>query len=166
MLLSKCQPGILIVLLTILLTPSLDTHASCWKDYPWGISESSAVKRDWVRTEVSSTIKSYLEVQRIDGGQIKVQYVFLNGSLVQISMTVYSIIISRERLADMIWGSCFENLGPASTLGGASNWMRKDLDTWAVAGIKNDLLFVLAEYIPAFSTLIDAQTSGRLQLIY
>ena len=112
MLLSKCQPGILVILLTILLTPSLDTHASCWKDYPWGISESSAVKRDWVRTEVSSTIKSYLEVQRIDGGQIKVQYVFLNGGLVQISMTVYSIYIPREQLADMIWGPCFENLGP------------------------------------------------------
>lgn len=163
---TKCQHVILIVLLTILLTPSLDAQASCWKDYPWGISESTAVKRDWVRTEVSSTIKSYLEVKRIDGGQIKVQYVFLNGGLVQISMTVYSINISRDRLADMIWGPCFENLGQASTLGGASNWMRKDLNTFAVAGIKNDLFFVLAEYIPAFSTLIDAQTSGRLQLIY
>lgn len=163
---TKCQHVILIVLITILLTPSLDTHASCWKNYPWGVSESTTVKQEWVRTEVSSTIRSYLEVQRIDGGQIKVQYVFLNGRLVQISMTVYSIYIPRERLVDMIWGPCFENLGPASTLSGASNWMRKDLDTWAVAGIKNDLLFVLAEYIPAFSTLINAQTSGRLQLIY
>lgn len=97
----------------VLIIP-LNLSASCWEDYPWGKSESTSVKPDWILTSALSEFNSYVEIQKIDGGQINTQYVFLKGELVQIAMTIRSIVYSDEQLANLLWNPCNKILGPSS----------------------------------------------------
>ena len=140
--------------------------ASCWDDYPWGKSESTSVQPDWILTSALSGFNSYVEIQKIDGGQINTQYVFLKGELVQIAMTIRSLVYSDERLADLLWIPCNKILGPASLIGDFYNWNRKDLNTWAAAGVKPNLIWVMALYEPKSNTIFSAIGEGDIQLIY
>ena len=124
----------------VLIIP-LNLSASCWEDYPWGKSESTSVKPDWILTSALSEFNSYVEIQKIDGGQINTQYVFLKGELVQIAMTIRSIVYSDEQLANLLWNPCNKILGPSSLVGNFYNWNRKDLNTWAAAGVKANLIW-------------------------
>ena len=149
----------------VLIIP-INSSASCWDDYPWGKTESTIVKPDWLLTSALGGFTSYVEVQKIDGGQINTQYVFLNGKLVQIAMTVRSIIYLDEHLANLLWNPCNKILGPSSLVGNFYNWNRKDLNTWAAAGMKGDLLWVMALYEPKSNTIFSAIGTGDIQLIY
>ena len=149
----------------VLIIP-LNLSASCWEDYPWGKSESTSVKPDWILTSALSEFNSYVEIQKIDGGQINTQYVFLKGELVQIAMTIRSIVYSDEQLANLLWNPCNKILGPASLIGDFYNWNRKDLNTWAAAGVKPNLIWVMALYEPKSNTIFSAIGDGDIQLIY
>lgn len=59
------------VLFFIALIIPFNLKASCWEDYRWGKSEMSTVKDDWIKTNVMSGLISYVEIQNIDGGQVK-----------------------------------------------------------------------------------------------
>lgn len=149
----------------VLIIP-LNLSASCWEDYPWGKSESTSVKPDWILTSALSEFNSYVEIQKIDGGQINTQYVFLKGELVQIAMTIRSIVYSDEQLANLLWNPCNKILGPSSLVGNFYNWNRKDLNTWAAAGVKANLIWVMALYEPKSNTIFSAIGDGDIQLIY
>ena len=140
--------------------------ASCWDDYPWGKSESTSVKPDWILTSARSGFVSYIEVQKIEGGQLNTQYVYLKGELVQIAKTIRSIIYSDEQLAKILWDPCTRILGSASLIGDFYNWNRKDLKTWAAAGANGNLLWVMAMYEPFSTTIFGAIGDGDIQLIY
>lgn len=140
--------------------------ASCWEDYPWSKIESTSVKPDWILTSALNGFVSYIEVQKIEGGQLNTQYVYLKGELVQIAKTIRSIFYSDEQLAKILWDPCTQNLGPASLIGDFYNWNRKDLKTWAAAGIKGNLLWVMAMYEPYSNTIFSAIGNGDIQLIY
>lgn len=142
--------------------------ASCWEDFPWGKSEGSTVKQEWIKTTVMSGLTSYVEIQNIDGGLVKTQYVFLNSNLVKLVMTIHSTVYPIKQQAELLWGACFEYLGPApyDDLFHTTTWNREDLDTWAVAGRKGNLLWISAGYIPTRSILLKAIGEGKLQLIY
>ena len=145
-----------------------DLSASCWEDYPWGKSEKTTVEQDWIKTIVMSWLTSYVEIQNIDGVQIKTQYIFLNSYLAQIARTIHSTAYSLKQQADLLWGPCYNTLGPSEVAEylNTSNWIREDLNTWAVAGRKGNLLWISAGYIPARSILLDTIGEAKLQLIY
>ena len=149
----------------VLIIP-LNSIASCWEDYPWGKAELSTVQPDWILTNSKGGFTSYVEIQIIDGGQINTQYVFLKGELVQIAMTVRSIVYSEEQLASLLWNPCNKILGPSSLVGNFYNWNRKDLNTWAAAGMKAKLIWVMALYEPKSNTIFSAIGDGVIQLIY
>lgn len=155
--LLKSQHTILIVLLTILLTPSINVYASCWEDFPWGTKEKTFVKTNWVKTQVSETITAYMELEKIIDGQIKRQWVFIDEELVRFRMTLFSLSIPKHQLEKYAWGPCFEKLGAADeewlSLGNLV-WNRPDLDTMASGGIKGDSYWVLASYIPRMMLLL------------
>ena len=140
--------------------------ASCWDDYPWGKSESTSVQPDWILTSALGGFNSYVEIKKIDGGQINTQYVFLKGELVQIARTIRSIVYSDEQLANLLWNPCNKILGPSSLVGNFYNWNRKDLKTWAAAGVKGNLIWVMALYEPDSNTIFGAIGDGDIQLIY
>ena len=155
-----------LVLFFIVLIIPFNLKASCWEDYPWGKIESTSVKPDWILTSALNGFVSYIEVQKIEGGQLNTQYVYLKGELVQIAKTIRSIIYSNEQLAKILWDPCNKNLGTASYIGNFYNWNRKDLKTWAAAGVKGNLLWVMALYEPFSNTIFSAIGNGEIQLIY
>ena len=161
---------VMAILISALILSSLyapeKLSASCWDDYPWGKSESTSVKPDWILTSTLSGFNSYVEIQKIDGGQINTQFVFLKGELVQIAMTIRSLVYSDEQLANLLWDPCNKILGPSSLVGNFYNWNRKDLNTWAAAGAKGNLLWVMALYEPFSNTIFSAIGNGDIQLIY
>lgn len=140
--------------------------ASCWEDYPWGKAELSTVQPNWILTSSKGGFTSYVENQIIDGGQINTQYVFLKSELVQIAMTVRSIVYSDEQLANLLWNPCNKILGPSSLVGNFYNWDRKDLNTWAAAGVKANLIWVMALYEPKSNTIFSAIGNGEIPSIY
>ena len=77
-----------------------------------GKSEMTMVKNNWIKTNVMSGLTSYVKIQNIDGGQVKTQYIFLNGNLVELVMTVHSIIYSLIEQNEMLCGPSFEFIGP------------------------------------------------------
>lgn len=148
------------------LNTPVNLSASCWEEYPWGKIESTSIKPDWILTSALSGFVSYIEVQKIEGGQLNTQYVYLKGELVQIAKTIRSIIYSDEQLAKILWDPCTRILGSASLIGDFYNWNRKDLKTWAAAGAKGNLLWVMAMYEPFSNTIFGAIGNGDIQLIY
>ena len=81
-------------------------------------------------------------------------------------MTIRSIVYSDEQLANLLWDPCNKILGPASFIGDFYNWNRKDLNTWAAAGVKGNLIWVMALYEPESNTIFSAIGNGDIQLIY
>ena len=148
------------------LTIPVNSIASCWEDYPWGKAELSTVQPDWILASSKGGFTSYVEIQIIDGGQINTQYVFLKSELVQIAMTVRSIVYSDEQLANLLWNPCNKILGPSSLVGNFYNWNRKDLNTWAAAGVKANLIWVMALYEPKSNTIFGAIGEGDIPSIY
>ena len=92
----------------------LHISASCWGEYPWGKSEITTVNNEWIKTIIKRGFTSYVEIQDIDGGQVKTQYVFLNCEFVQVVRTIYSIILSDKQLASVLWDPCIKFLGSPS----------------------------------------------------
>ena len=153
------------LIIFVLIKPT-KIFASCWEDYPWGRAELSTVQPYWILASSKGGFTSYVEIKIIDGGQIKTQYVFLKSELVQIAMTVRSIFYSDEQLANLLWTPCNKILGLSSLVGNFYNWNRKDLSTWAAAGVKGNLFWVMALYEPYSNTIFGGIGKGDIPSIY